>query len=76
MEKLTERQEKVKASIDYLIKYMETYPSQYSYLDYSDKTIIDDVLYGLGIALGGSKYKFAQGFAKFKDVLRDHLGEE
>ena len=66
------KQERVAAAVKYLKKYMKTYDKQYGYLDYSDKTIIDDILYGLGAALD-DKYKMANGFEKFKVVLREHL---
>lgn len=51
---------------------METYDKQVGYLDHTNKTIIDDVLYGLGVALD-NKYRFADGFDKFKKRLRRHL---
>ena len=67
------RQKHVKRAIEYLKNYMNTYDNQYGYLDYTDETIINDVLYGLGVAVGGRKYEFAQGFAKFKVLLAKHI---
>jgi hypothetical protein len=63
----------VKKSIEYLKRYVDTYDKQPRYLDYTDETIINDVLYGLGVAIGGREYQYANGFEKFKKRLRDHL---
>lgn len=71
---MNDRQKKVKKAIEYLKKYIVTYEEQFGYLDYSDEIIINDILYGLGAALDG-KYKFASGFDKFKERLREHLTE-
>jgi hypothetical protein len=68
----TPEQKRVGRAIKKLTKYMVTYPRQSGYLDYTDETIINDVLYGLGIALD-DKYRFANGFEEFKNVLREHL---
>lgn len=71
--RLTEKQKRVKAAIEFLKNYYLRYDSQFGYLDYSDKTLIDDALYGLGVALEPGKYKFADGYEEFKKVLREHL---
>lgn len=73
--KLKPEQERMRDAVASLQQYMATYDQQTGYLDYSDKTYLDDVLYGLGRSLG-AEYEFAGGFAKFKDVLRHHLGTE
>jgi hypothetical protein len=70
---MTARQKKVDAAIKYLVKYMATYDKQIGYLEYTDETIIEDVLYGLGVAIGGKKYMWANGFATFKERLAKHL---
>lgn len=70
---MTKEQERVKKAIEYLIHYMDTYPLQYGYQDYSDEIIIDDVLYGLGVALNGEEFQYAQGFQKFKQYLLAHI---
>jgi len=72
---MTEQQKKVKKAIEYLQNYMQTYDKQGGYLDYTDETIINDVLYGLGVAIGGKEYEFAQGFKKFKKRLITHLSK-
>ena len=71
--RLTKRQKRVKAAIEFLKDYYLRYDKQIGYLDYTDKTLIDDALYGLGAALDPNKYKFANGYDEFKRVLREHL---
>ena len=68
-------QRRMKAAVEYLQQYMQTYDTQRGYLDYSDKTFINDVLYGLGVALNPKQYEFADGFDRFKEHLREHLSE-
>lgn len=70
--RLTPAQERMRAAVDYLKKFMETYDRQHNYTDYPDETYINDVLYGLGASLG-KEYEFAGGFEKFKERLRAHL---
>jgi hypothetical protein len=74
--KLTTSQQRVRKAIAYLKNYMDTYDQQVGYLDYSDDTIIRDVLYGLGVALGGNKHRFFDGFARWRAVLQKHLAVE
>lgn len=71
---MTKRQKRVKSAIEYLKKYINTYENQKGYLDYADGTIIDDILYGLGVALDEEKYKFGNGYDRFKLRLLDHIG--
>ena len=66
-------QKRVKKIIESLQHYMDTYDKQLGYLDYSDKTIIEDILYGLGTAIDKKKFSFAPGFDLFKVQLRQHL---
>lgn len=72
--RLTPKQKRMKRAIESMTEYMATYSGQYACFDYSDDTFIDDVLYGLGVALD-KKHEFADGFEKFKQVLRKHLAE-
>lgn len=69
----TPEQKRVAKVVKALTKYMVTYPKQPAFLDYTDETIIDDVLYGLGRALDPEKYQFADGFERFRELLRKHL---
>ena len=70
---MTSKQKRMKKAVEYLQDYMATYDKQGGYLDYSDETLIEDVLYGLGVALGPKQYAFAQGFRRFKERLAKHL---
>ena len=63
----------MRKAIQYLMDHMNTYDLQGGCLDYSDETLIDDVLYGLGVALGGKEHQYAQGFEVWKAKLRKHL---
>lgn len=72
----TDRQKHVAKGIAYLTRYMQTYDQQYGHLDYPDETIINDVLYGLGVALDEKEYKYGDGFEKFKERLREHLARQ
>ena len=72
---MTARQKRVKQAVEYLTRYMDTYDKQPGYLDYEDKTIIDDVLYALGVGLGGEKYRWADGFKRFKAYLAKHISD-
>lgn len=72
---ITPAQRRMQDAVAYLKDYMGTYDKQYGYLDYSDDTLINDVLYGLGVALD-PRNKFADGFAAFKKVLLDRLRKE
>lgn len=74
--KLTPAQERMQKAIRFMANYMGTYEQQSGCLDYTDKTLIDDVLYGLGYALGGAKHQWASGYEVWKSKLREHLKEE
>ena len=56
-----------------LQKYMAAYTKQVEFHDITNKTLIDDVLYGLGVALGPKRYEFNNGFRLFKARLLKHL---
>jgi hypothetical protein len=64
------RQERMKLMVAYLKDYMNTYDKQPNYKRYTDKTFIDDVLYGLGVAIDPSTYQFADGFDRWKETLK------
>ena len=53
--------------------FVNTYDSQRGHKEYEVSTIIDDFLYGIGLCLNEEEYEFADGYQKFKDVLREHL---
>ena len=62
----------VKEAADYLANYWGTYRSQLGYEKYHTDTVIDDALYGLGVALD-QKYQCANGYEQFKKALIKHL---
>jgi hypothetical protein len=66
---------RMRAMVAYLKVYIGTYDKQIGYEDYRDETLIDDVLYGLGVALDGKEHQFANGFDRFRAKLRKHLDE-
>ena len=75
--KLTAKQRRMKKAVESLQEYMNTYSNQTGYLDYSDETFINDVLYGIGIALEPEDHQFAQGFRKFlKEKLKKLVDTE
>lgn len=69
-----ERRQRRRVAWEYIHQYIETYPTQDGWEDYTDEIYIDDLLYGLGVSIDEDKYSYAEGFRKFKDRLRAHLG--
>lgn len=72
--KLTKKQKRMQKIVEGLQEFVATYDMQEGYLDYSDRTFIDDMLYGIAIALDKDKYSYAGGFGEFREFLRKHLG--
>ena len=70
------RRQRMRNIVAKLTDYMVTYSAQPGYEDYSDTTLIDDVLYGLGIALEPEKHHAAQGYDIFRQKLMLHLRQE
>tara|TARA_R110002049_G_scaffold282589_2_gene462416 strand:- start:728 stop:1261 length:534 start_codon:yes stop_codon:yes gene_type:complete len=64
---------RMKRMISDMKKYWNTYDAQEGCLLYTDKTFIDDALYGLGVAIDPKKYFAAQGYDKFKAALLERL---
>lgn len=55
-------------------KYVATYSEQAHFEDYSDKTFLDDMLYGIGISfVGPDDYTGPGGYERFKQKLLGHL---
>lgn len=67
------RKTRMQLAVSSLQTYIATYDKQAGYQHYSDETFINDVIYGLGVALDPSGYAYADGFDRFKDRLRRHL---
>lgn len=62
----------VDQAADYLRDYWVTYKDQPNYETYEQKTVVEDMLYGIAVALNPD-YRFASGFEKFKQHLRAYL---
>lgn len=73
--KLSPEQSRMRDAVAYLQKFLSTYDQQPEYLNYRESTFIEDVLYGLGVALSPSEHQYATGFRKFKEKLAEHLKE-
>lgn len=66
-------QRRMKLMVKYLQRYMDTYDEQCGYENYSDLTLILDILYGLGVVLDPEEHQFASGFDKWKEKLLKFL---
>lgn len=64
--------EKVEASIKALQHYIDTYKLQ-TCCGGNGNIFVDDILYGLGVAIDPNKYSFASGYSAFKELLVDKL---
>ncbi|HPR92396.1 MAG TPA: hypothetical protein PLR64_04055 [Candidatus Dojkabacteria bacterium] len=60
--------------VDYLIKYINTYKDQLGYKEYSTGTLVDDMIYGIGVALS-KEYEWANGYEKFRKDLVEYFSE-
>lgn len=69
-------QKRMKLMVKYLQRYMDTYDGQYGYENYSDSTLILDLLYGLGVVLDPEEHQFADGFDKWKEKLLKFLKDD
>lgn len=71
----TERRRKLmRERVAKLQEYVATYTDQSHYDEYSDKTYVDDILYGLGISMiAPADYTGPGGYERFKQYLREHL---
>jgi len=50
-------------------EFVNTYDDQVGFTSYSEETIINDMLYGIGICLDDDEYGFADGYARFRIKL-------
>lgn len=71
--RLSAKKKRVRKIVEGYQEYVRTYSSQTFFDTYTDSILIDDFLYGLGIAFG-EQYRGASGFEKFKAVLRERIG--
>ena len=56
-----------------LENYVTTYKEQKYWLEYDETIFLDDMLYGIGIALDVDKYKMADGYENFLLFLMEHI---
>lgn len=66
-------QKRMELMVEYLQRYVGTYDQQYGYKNYSDSTLILDILYCLGVALNPEEHSFAGGFDKWKQTLKQFI---
>lgn len=66
-------QKRMELMVKYLQRYLETYDAQVGYKNYTDQTFIDDVLYGLGVALNPEKHQYSDGYERWKNELLEFL---
>lgn len=73
---LTKEQQRMRAVVAKFQSYVATYTDQQYYDTYADETFLNDMLYGIGIAMQigtAADYTYAGGFERFKHKLREHL---
>lgn len=71
------RRERMREMVAKFQDYTRTYSGQSHYEDYSDKTFLDDMLYGIGLSMQvgtPTDYTGAGGYERFKQKLLEHLG--
>lgn len=59
----------IQDAVAYMKDYINTYEQQYGWKQYTKQTFTDDMLYGLGVSIGGEKYKWGNGYDAFKKHL-------
>lgn len=70
---LTRKQKRMRAIVGRFQEYVRTYSDQAHYDQYRDQTFLDDMLYGIGIAMEPKKWSQGQGYDAFKEMLRKRL---
>lgn len=70
---LSRKQKRMRAVVARFQEYVRTYSDQACYDQYRDSTFIDDMLYGIGIAIEPNKHQAAPGYDAFKTKLRKRL---
>jgi len=56
--------------------YVATYDLKKHGCNGKKNVVIDDIIYGLGVAIGGKENEFSDGFKKFKKELYDKFKAE
>lgn len=73
---MTPRRKQMREAVKHLQHYVGTYDKQLHFDDYTNKTYVDDILYGLGLSmqhLFPTDFSGAGGYERFKQYLREHL---
>jgi len=70
------KQDRMAKIVSDLQKYVTTYSDQPYYNTYSDKTFIEDMLYGIGIAINKEKYQNAEGYRLWKQELIKYMNNK
>ena len=65
------QQKRMRAIVARFQDYVRTYDRQKEYASYSDRTYIEDMLYGIGLSIDPDSYRGASGFDRFKGLLRE-----
>lgn len=60
----------IEKAVGFMEQYINTYRQQPYYKEYTEATFINDMLYGVGVAVSG-EHRFAQGFDTFKEKLKE-----
>ena len=74
--KLDRQRKRMRQMVAKYQEYVASYDQQSYYADYSDKTFLDDMLYGIGLSMQidtATDYTGAGGYERFKQTLREHL---
>lgn len=66
----------IKRAVKRMQDYWNTYDQQEGFESYRTETFLDDALFGIGLAINDESFGYAQGYDKFKEVLREHLDAE
>ena len=66
-------QKRMKLRVQFLQQYLATYDDQYGYENYTDAILINDILYGLGVAINAKEHQYVDGYEVWKGKLRYFL---
>jgi hypothetical protein len=74
--KLAPNQKRMRKCVAQMQEYVRTYSDQLHYDMYREEVFVDDMLYGIGLALQELRptdYSGAGGYERLKEYLRGHL---
>lgn len=70
---LKPEEQRIVDAIAYLKEYINSYDKQRGYEKYAEVTVINDLIYGLGVALWGDDHRWHAGFQKTLVKIREVL---